>query len=640
MDVKYKQADWEQMNSGLRDLIGLGKWGKGAIDDLKDLSKLMDKVESDLSKFDSDGVISLSHRNQDSKYQELFEDFKVITEFSNDVGKLVNETIDEPFHKDIDSFVEKMRNTSISHFTTDNRIGATDTITSHYAGYRQEHVIEKKEIGLEDLFNGDNFYAEQMKLEYELWQGQVSDEEITYEDYQLAAVNMNAFQYTSIKDSQMTKEFWVSIAATVVIIGATIICPPAGLALGVAYGTLELSSAVSGTDWISGREIDTGERLLRGGLAPLDIIPGVSAVKRFGTAARTVSMGTDLAQAGSRTALTNRLTSSAQQQMRTVQDVVVTAGKQADARLRSAGQFMKDQGANAVVKVADDLTEIARLGDKGITAMKNAIPQNGFALDGMGTTARIPAENAHTLEHATSGLANWMKSSVGKVDGAGSSVGSSGSGVRVASQNSAKNQIGEVLRKHNLTLGDFQELKLKSVLELTNNEVRIIKEIRDSVPLITNDTLLQKTISHSDIDKYMSGQYAEIGGYIAKFDDVGHIKDYGDVVESFRLDYTSWNGNRPFPEDGNVYGKIKFTTSNVENIEIPYGERFGGRNTDGPPCTQNGFTGSRNGEIVPEWQFDNRYLPNDGAELYKVANGNEKLVAIFDSDLKMFIPVK
>ncbi|PKR82387.1 hypothetical protein CWO92_24780 [Heyndrickxia camelliae] len=210
----------------------------------------------------------------------------------------------------------------------------------------------------------------------------------------------------------------------------------------------------------------------------------------------------------------------------------------------------------------------------------------------------------------------------------------------VASPNSFKNQIGEALKEHNLTFSHFQELKLKHISELTSDEVRIMKEIRDSVTPITKETVLQKTIPASDIEKYISGDYAEIGGYVAKFDDVGHIKNYGDVVESFRLDYTSWNGTRPFPEDGNVYGKIKFTTNNVDRIEIPYGERFGGTNTDGPPCTQNGFTGSRNGELVPEWQFDNRYFPNNGAELYRVTDGIEKLVAIFDSDLKMFIPVK
>ncbi|WP_051348459.1 pre-toxin TG domain-containing protein [Peribacillus kribbensis] len=208
------------------------------------------------------------------------------------------------------------------------------------------------------------------------------------------------------------------------------------------------------------------------------------------------------------------------------------------------------------------------------------------------------------------------------------------------SANSFKAQIGEVLRRHNLTLSEFQELKLRHVTELNSDEVRIMKEIRDSVPLITKDTLLQKTIPASDIEKYLSGEYAEIGGYIAKYDDVGHINNYGDVVESFRLDYTSWNGSRPFPESGNVYGKIKFTTNKVDNIEISYGERFGGSNTDGPPCTLNGFTGSRNSELVPEWQFDNRYFPNDGAELYRVTDGVDKLVARFDSDLKAFIPVK
>ena len=54
----------------------------------------------------------------------------------------------------------------------------------------------------------------------------------------------------------------------------------------------------------------------------------------------------------------------------------------------------------------------------------------------------------------------------------------------------------------------------------------------------------------------------------------------------------------------------------------------------------NGFTRSRNGEIVLEWQFDSRYFPDNGAELYRVIDGIEKLVAIFDSNLKVFIPVK
>ncbi|WP_161939839.1 hypothetical protein [Aeribacillus pallidus] len=45
----------------------------------------------------------------------------------------------------------------------------------------------------------------------------------------------------------MSKEFWGQITALV-----SFICPPAGMALGRAYGALELSSTVSGKDWLSG----------------------------------------------------------------------------------------------------------------------------------------------------------------------------------------------------------------------------------------------------------------------------------------------------------------------------------------------------------------------------------------------------
>lgn len=74
-------------------------------------------------------------------------------------------------------------------------------------------------------------------------------------------------------------------------------------------------------------------------------------------------------------------------------------------------------------------------------------------------------------------------------------------------------------------------------------------------------------------------------------------------------------------------------------ITIPYGDKFGGSNTDGPPCTLNGFTGSRNGITVPEYKFTNRTMPKDGAELYEVVNGKEKLVAIFDEEVQKFTPI-
>lgn len=83
----------------------------------------------------------------------------------------------------------------------------------------------------------------------------------------------------------------------------------------------------------------------------------------------------------------------------------------------------------------------------------------------------------------------------------------------------------------------------------------------------------------------------------------------------------------------------KIYDTKVDNVYVPYGEKFGGLNTDGPPCTLNGFTGSRNDKVIPEFKFEGRFLPKNGAELYKVENGEEILVGIFDGREKKFTSV-
>ena len=254
MDVKYIPADWEKMKDGIGDLIGLGRWGKGMIDELKDLSDLLEDVEDDIAKYDSDGVISFHHTSQKDKYQELFEDFKVLHSFAGKVGDIVVDcTIDQPFYEDMDAFVAAMRDLSPSNYTTKNRIGVTE-VQINYSRYGPQETLEvpKTEVNLDDLFSSDNRYATQMKLEYEAWKETNPDQDFSQKEYQQGIVNMRAFEYESIRNQQENKEFWVQIGALAVVVAVTLVCPPAGLALGVAYGSLELSSAVSGKDWVSG----------------------------------------------------------------------------------------------------------------------------------------------------------------------------------------------------------------------------------------------------------------------------------------------------------------------------------------------------------------------------------------------------
>jgi predicted ribonuclease toxin of YeeF-YezG toxin-antitoxin module len=643
MDVKYIPSDWEKMKDGIGDLIGLGRWGKGMIDTLKDLSENLEDAESDINKYDSDGVISFHHTSLKGKYQALYEDFQVLHSFSGKVGDIVDRTIDQPFYEDMDAFVAAMQEATISNYTTKNRIGTTET-QYVYGGYgpAQSFEVPKTEVSLDDIFNGDNFYGNQMKLEYEAWKELNPDQDFSQKEYQLAAVNTRAFEYESIRNQQESKEFWVQLGALVVIVGVSLICPPAGLALGAAYGAMELSSAVSGKDWVSGRELGTGERWFRGLLAPLDIIPGVSGLTKFSSAVRLANVSDNVGMLGTRVGVR----SSIQQGATHIDNMLRTAGQQTVTRLKSATQAARDASNVVKNKLARDTIEAGKVVDNAITRANNIMPSRNvsLAMENVGDIGRVPVENAHTVE-------NKLRDLLSKMDGVNltntprdiregivATNETIGKLEDLVSPNSFKIQMGEILSKHNLTFDEFKEFKLKPVDELTDNEVQIMLDIRNSVSPITKDTFLQKTIPVMDIEKYLSGVYAEIGGYVAKLDDVGHIKDYGAVVESSRLDYTTWDGSRPFPEDGHTYGKIKFKTNAIEDIEIPYGERLGGKNTDGPPCTLNGFTASRNDEVIPEWRFADRHLPKKGAELFIVEDGVEKLVGIFNGEY--FVPIK
>jgi len=358
LDVKYIPTDWEKMRDGIGDLIGLGRWGKGMMDDLKDLSDNLEDAESDIAKYDSDGVISFHHTSQKSKYQGLYEDFEVLHSFTGKVGDIVDRRIDHPFYEEIDAFVETMRDATISKYTTKNRIGATETKIV-YAGYGQQQSLKvpKTEVSIDDLFTGDNFYANQMKLQYDEWTKLNPDQDFTQKEYQQAVLNSHAFQYESIKDQQENKEFWGQIAALVVIVGVSLVCPPAGMALGVAYGSLELSSAVSGKDWISGRKLGTGERWFRGVLSPLDIVPGVSGLSKFSSAVRVAHLGEDLGALGLRTGVK----ASFHQGVIQINNMVKTTGRESVSRLKSAAAKVKDVPVVVKNKVVEDVVDVGRM---------------------------------------------------------------------------------------------------------------------------------------------------------------------------------------------------------------------------------------------------------------------------------------
>ena len=406
MDVKYIPVDWEKMKSGIGNLIGLGRYGKGMIDDLKDISSNLEDAESAIAKYDSDGVISFKHTDKKNTYQNLFEDFKVLHRFTGKVGEIVDRTIDQPFYDDIDAFVAEVQELSISNYKTKNRIGITKIV--HLPGSYESMEVPKTEVGLDDLFSADSFYAEQMKLEYESWKQLNADQDITQEDYRIAVLNTRAFGYESIRNQQENKEFWANIAALVVIVGVSLVFLPAGIALGAAYGTAELTSAVSGKDWVSGRELGTGERWFRGVLAPLDIVPGAVAVKRFSGAARTTQIGSNLGELGLKTGIKTNTETSIQQ----FNDLVVTAAKQAPIRLKNANAVIKERVKEIPDQLAKQAIEAGRVMDETVTNTKtffgNLNVKTAPAFEGM-ATAPYQATNTHFFENEITDVVNRFK---------------------------------------------------------------------------------------------------------------------------------------------------------------------------------------------------------------------------------------
>ncbi|MBC1226882.1 DNA/RNA non-specific endonuclease [Listeria booriae] len=358
MDVKYSNNSWDKSKNALKTLIGLG-WGKGVTDYLKDINRNFEDAQNDIRKDDRDGVISFSFTDRESKYQQLFEKIEVLHDYASDAGSMVERVIDEPFYKDIDKFAEKMRDLSIDDYETKNTIGATTIVSTGAYGYGYGQTtteVPKDSIKLSDIMAGDNFFATNLKAQFAEYSKQNPDQEFTYEQYQSAVSSSRAFEYESIRDGQQNIEFWRDIGIAVVIIATSIVCPPAGLALGIAYGTLELSSAATGKDWLTGREMDAGERATRGAFALLDIIPGVKGLHAFSTATKAGGVALDAVQAGSKLTLKQ----TAKQSLSHLDAMGKQALRESAERIRNVPKVLKDT-ANTVKNTAQE----------GLTATKN-----------------------------------------------------------------------------------------------------------------------------------------------------------------------------------------------------------------------------------------------------------------------------
>ncbi|MBK4207378.1 glycohydrolase toxin TNT-related protein [Bacillus sp. GM2] len=351
MDVKYVPEEWQGMKDGLDALTG-GQYGGGMKSGLIKLNDLLEDIESKIKDKDSDRSISFTHTSKKSKIEELFKDYQKLADFCLKAGSLVADHIDSPFYKKIDAFAEKMRGLTIHNYTTVNRIGSKETTYVGYGMSKQAVETDKAKVSVNDIFKDSESFDHVLSKEFEEFQINHPDIELSYEEYTKAIASSRGFEYESIGDVQKNQELWRDLLAGAGIIVLTIFCAPAGLTVAVAYGGANIASAATGKDWMTQRELNTGERFERGVFGALDIIPGAAAAKGSFKSVATI---------GQISSKTEHVVQSLKDSKNIWANRMKVNGLKAQDRLNDAGFAIKKQFA----KSADALSDIARGAEAG-----------------------------------------------------------------------------------------------------------------------------------------------------------------------------------------------------------------------------------------------------------------------------------
>ncbi|MDA1846244.1 DNA/RNA non-specific endonuclease [Bacillus cereus] len=295
MDVKYRPEPWQNMGDGMNRIT------KDALIKLQRANELLKKIDGRIRDLDSDGSIHFNPKDQSQKIGELLDSYSTLQRYCGEAGRLVSEHIDKPFLVEMDKFAQKMRDTSILSFETDNRIGSitTTVLPDAHAGYGsvpQTIKTKKDKITVEDIFRDSPAFDNVLREEYKELKKQNPDAKLNYEEYKKVVPSTRGFEYKSIEDEQKKLEMVRDIGIGLGIIITTILCPPLGTAAAVVYGAVQIKSGIDGEDWGTHRKLSQEERVGNIIFGGLDAIPVVGAVGKGVKAFKGTSELADLAK--------------------------------------------------------------------------------------------------------------------------------------------------------------------------------------------------------------------------------------------------------------------------------------------------------------------------------------------------------
>jgi hypothetical protein len=210
----------------------------------------------------------------------------------------------------------------------------------------------------------------------------------------------------------------------------------------------------------------------------------------------------------------------------------------------------------------------------------------------------------------------------------------------IASLQGFERDAPTIVAKQGMTMAEFERWFAEPARIIPESMIPKMKAIRDAVPMPTPDTLLEKAVPLSNIQHYLNGQIRGVKGFINRAQDTRGLTDFRKIYNTLRLDYMDSNFN---DVSDTSLGIIRFKTSEVATIGVPYSPEFGGKAVGDYPFTGNGFTATGNGKIIPEFKIGekNGVKILGGSEIYELDRwGTEKLVGVYDEEKGRFFKIK
>ena len=148
-------------------------------------------------------------------------------------------------------------------------------------------------------------------------------------------------------------------------------------------------------------------------------------------------------------------------------------------------------------------------------------------------------------------------------------------------------------------------------------------------------TVMQKTIPPDQVDYYLERGYDRVAGFVHRATEVEHLRSPGELFGALGLTYDT----SPHLPDAKEAFVLRWPAYRPSLYRIPYGGQneqalraMDGWVIERAPFRGNGFAPGESRDVVAEFKVDSVRLPH-GAQLWRLdADGNERMVAIFDND--------